>query len=169
MTDTPPPEFDPNDLCEDEETFACGDGGSADDQAFDRIIGVIEDFMCGFDVTLLFTTPVAAIVAKSKGAGGDEGRSGVASDSDQQQLLLPSLSAVPSDHDRHSYHKAFVAKIESLLDAHIEKNMPGMHVSEVAAQIQTRIDEVGEEIWEFVQQGCMDYVSFLALWKEYRP
>ena len=39
---------------EEEEIFACGDGGSEDDRKFDRLIGVIEDFMCGMDVASYF-------------------------------------------------------------------------------------------------------------------
>lgn len=138
MTSTPPPEYDPNDLCEDEEVFACGDGGSSDDQKFDTIIGVIEDFMCSFNVMELFPS-------------------------------LPPLSEVDSDHDRHVHHKSFVALIEKRLDDHLAERLPGLHVTEVAKMIESRMSEVGEEIWDFVQHGCMDYISFMALWKDRRP
>lgn len=139
MTTTPPPEYDPNDLCDDEEVFACGDGGTEDDQNFDALIGVIEDFMCNFSVMGLLVDSV------------------------------PSLASVPDDHDRHLRHKAFVALIEAKLDEHVEEKLPGMHVPAVAAMIKDRMNEVSEEVWDFVNHGCMDYVSFLALWRENKP
>lgn len=138
MTDTPPPEFDPNDLCEDEETFACGDGGTDEDREFDEIIGVIEDFMCSFDVLQLFDG-------------------------------LPPLTEVESDHDRHIHHKSFVESIEKRLDAHISETLPGKTVMDIASRIEGRMSEVSEEVWDFVNHGCMDYVSFIALWKDRRP
>lgn len=138
MTDTPPPEFDPEDLCEDEEVFACGDGGTEEDQEFDEIIGVIEDFMISFNPVDMFKD-------------------------------LPSLATVESDHERHNHHKKLVDTIEERLDTHIAEMLPGKHMADIAAMIEGRMAEVSEEVWEFVSHGCMDYVSFLALWKEKQP
>jgi ADP-ribosylation factor 2-binding protein len=123
---------------DDEEVFATGDGGSAEDQAFDELIGVVEDFMFSFDVMALFST-------------------------------LPPLQQVDDDHQRHKLHKGFVAKIEAQLDAHVTRRIPGVEFRAAAKLIESRHKEVSEEVWDFVNHGCMDYVSFLALWKEQRP
>ncbi len=123
---------------EEEEIFACGDGGSADDQAFDALIGAVEDFMFSFNVMALFQT-------------------------------LPPLGDVPDDHPRHKLHKGFVQQIEAKLDAHVTSRIPGVDFRAAAKLIEVRQKEVSEEVWDFVNHGCMDYVSFLALWKEQRP
>jgi hypothetical protein len=123
---------------DDEEVFACGDGGSAEDRAFDELIGAVEDFMFNFDVMALFAT-------------------------------LPPLAEVADDHQRHSLHKGFVRQIEHRLDAHLTKRIPGIEFRSAAKLIESRQKEVSEEVWDFVNHGCMDYVSFLALWKEQRP
>ena len=123
---------------DDEEIFACGDGGSAEDQAFDKLIGVVEDFMFSFNVLSLFST-------------------------------LPRLEEVSDDHQRHKLHKSFVGQIEQKLDQHVTEHIPGVDFKASAKLIESRSKEVSEEVWDFVNHGCMDYVSFLALWREQNP
>lgn len=117
----------------------CGDGGSPEDAAFDAVVGVIEDFMVSFD-------------------------------KEQIWCMVPPLSQASNEHDQHTQYQAVLKAVESELDAYVLAQCPEYaSVEEVGALLQTRQNDISEEVWEFVSEGCFDYETFIELWKEKKP
>ena len=117
----------------DEEVIAIGEGGTSEDQLFDQIIGIVEEFMVSLQM-------------------------------DQLMRSLPNMNTVENDHEKHMYHKRIVMECEEKLDARVHEQLPDLHFSTIVDLLHSRRDEIGEEVWEFVSSGCLEYPSFVALW-----
>ncbi|KAG5480982.1 hypothetical protein LSCM1_06656 [Leishmania martiniquensis] len=124
---------------EDGEFIIHGNGGSPEDVAFDGLVGVIEDFMISFDVEELWKS-------------------------------VPLLHTISSDHDQHTVYRSFVEKVERALDAHVLAACPNYKsIEEVGTLLQGRYEDITEEVWRFVSEGCLDYDAFMEQWSEKRP
>ncbi|KAG5503589.1 hypothetical protein JIQ42_05810 [Leishmania sp. Namibia] len=124
---------------EEGEFIICGNGGSPEDAAFDGVVGVIEDFMISFDAEPLWQS-------------------------------VPLLHTISADHDRHTVYRAFVGRVEQELDARVLAACPHYKsVAEVGALLQKRHEDIAEEVWRFVSEGCLDYEAFMELWREKQP
>lgn len=124
---------------EDGEFTICGNGGSPEDAAFDALVGVIEDFMVTFDLETVWES-------------------------------VPPLHTVSGDHDRHTVYRSVVEKVEAALDAHVLAACPEYgSIDEVGTLLQSRHQDITEEVWEFVSEGCFDFDTFMTEWAEKRP
>lgn len=121
------------------EFIICGSSGSPEDAAFDELVGHIEDFMMSFDME-------AALGS------------------------LPSSASLPGDHERHAVYRQFVERVGAALDAHVIAACPQYKsINEIGPLLQSRSDEISDDVWEFVSEGCFDYVTFDEQWKTQPP
>ncbi|CAG9572395.1 conserved hypothetical protein [Leishmania major strain Friedlin] len=124
---------------EEGEFIICGNGGSPEDAAFDAVVGVIEDFMISFDP-------------------------------EQVWQSLPPLHTVSGDHDQHTVYTSFLEKVDQELDAHVLASCPEYKsIEQVVTLLQKRHEDITEEVWSFVSEGCFDYEAFMEQWKKKRP
>ncbi|CAJ1007313.1 hypothetical protein Q4I28_002627 [Leishmania naiffi] len=124
---------------EEGEFLICGNGGSPEDAAFDTVVGVIEDFMISFDLEKMWQS-------------------------------VPPLHTISDEHEQHTVYRSFVEKVDQELDAHVLAACPVYKSSdEVVALLQRRHEDITEEVWAFVSEGCFDYEAFVEQWKEKRP
>lgn len=124
---------------EDGEFIICGSGGTPEDAAFDHLVGCIEDFMINYDVTGTL-------------------------------LALAPLRTIDGDHDRYIVFKQFVEKVEHLLDEHVKHECDSIQCMEEAGQLLlARREEISDEVFEFISEGCFTYETFLERWKEVNP
>ncbi|EPY31005.1 hypothetical protein STCU_03698 [Strigomonas culicis] len=116
-----------------------GDHGSPEDAAFDEVVGVIEDFMINFDL-------------------------------DGALRTLPPSHNVANDHERHTLFKNFVSNVERELDKHVMNQCPQFaDVAQVGQLLESRKDEIDDGVWEFISEGCLDYVYLSARWASVHP
>lgn len=117
----------------------CGDGGTAEDAAFDAVVGVIEDFMVNFDT-------------------------------DKIWAMVPPLHETADEHAQHTHYQAVLKAVEGEMDAYVLAQCPEYDsIEAVGALLQARQNDISEEVWEFVSEGCFDYATFIELWKEHKP
>ncbi|KPI85944.1 putative ARF-like 2-binding protein [Leptomonas seymouri] len=117
----------------------CGDGGSPEDIAFDTVVGVIEDFMISFDM-------------------------------DGVWKMMPPLHSTSGEHEQHAHYQAALQSVEKEMDAYVLEQCPNYgSIDAVGALLQKRRDDISEEVWEFVSEGCFDYEAFMELWREKKP
>ncbi|ESL06790.1 hypothetical protein TRSC58_05531 [Trypanosoma rangeli SC58] len=122
---------------EDGEFVVCGTGGTAEDVQFDNLVGVIEDFIANFDADVVFRQ-------------------------------LPPFSSLPSDHERYGLHKEVVAQTEAELDAYVLEHCESIaSLKDATALLSNRSEEIADEVWDFITQGCFDYTTFAELWKKH--
>ncbi|ORC92602.1 uncharacterized protein TM35_000033550 [Trypanosoma theileri] len=123
--------------CDEEEFVVCGNGGSAEDIQFDELVGVVENFMVNFDPNSVFSS-------------------------------LPPFSSIPNEHEKQKIHRDVITRVESDLDAYVLENCQAIESMEVAANLlSNRRDEIVDEVWDFVSEGCFDYLTFLIMWEKY--
>ncbi|KAH9589136.1 hypothetical protein LSM04_002718 [Trypanosoma melophagium] len=123
--------------CDEEELFLCGNGGSAEDVQFDELVGVIENFMVNFDPNSIFSE-------------------------------LPPFSSIPNEHEKQKIHRDLIAQVESELDAYVVEHCDTIKSMEAAAELlSSRRDEIVDEVWDFVSEGCFDYNTFLTMWEKF--
>lgn len=124
---------------EDGDFIICGDGGSPEDVAFDTVVGVIEDFMINFDRERVWE-------------------------------MVPPLSRTSGEHEQHMHYQAVLKAVESEMDSYVLEQCPDYQTIEAVGELlQQRQDDISEEVWEFVSEGCFDYETFIVLWKERKP
>lgn len=113
-----------------------GDTCNEEDVQFDELVGVLEEFMMSCDV-------------------------------EARLRRLPALKAVSSDHERHTMYRRFLSSIETDLDACVKRHCRssgGLAFADVPALLERRKDEISEEVWEFMSEGCLDYLDFVERW-----
>lgn len=120
-----------------EETFACNNTGTKEDRDFDNIIGVLEDIMVSDEIRQTLDTAL------------------------QQCPAFGDLN----DHERYQCHKAFLARIEAIVDAGVARAVPHLSTEDIARTVKEREHEVSDEVFELVNGACMSYEQFAALWQ----
>ncbi|GET87719.1 hypothetical protein, conserved [Leishmania tarentolae] len=124
---------------EEGEFIICGNVGSPEDVAFDTVVGVIEDFMISFDLEHVWQS-------------------------------VPSLHNVSDDHDQHAVYTSFLEKVDNELDMYVLAACPEYKsIEEIVSLLQNRQEDITEEVWAFVSEGCFDYETFMEQWREKRP
>lgn len=109
--------------------------GSAEDAKFDELVGIIEDFMISLDMDEVMTR------------------------------LLPPFSSVTNDHEKHQYYRQVLEEVEKGLDAEVLRKSTLDSMSAVATLLQERKDEISDDVWEFVSDGCFDFTTFIEKWE----
>jgi hypothetical protein len=124
---------------EDGDFAICGDGGSAADVAFDTVVGVIEDFMVSFD-------------------------------KEQVWSLVPPLHSTSSEHEQHAHYQAVLKAVEEEMDAYVlQRCSEYSSIGAIGELLQQRQEDISEEVWEFISEGCFDYETFIELWRLKKP
>jgi hypothetical protein len=120
-----------------EEVFAENNTGTAEDRAFDAVIGVIEGIMISPAFMQLLTQHVAAAAAPDS----------------------------MSEHDRYLVYKAYLAAIEAFVDAAVAAALPEREIEKLAALVAAREAEVSDDVIDLVNGACISYQAFEALWR----
>ncbi|EPY42770.1 hypothetical protein AGDE_01153 [Angomonas deanei] len=83
---------------------------------------------------------------------------------------LPGFSSVTNDHEKHTIFTNFLANVETELDNYVISRCSGFStLAEVGELLEARKDEITDEVWEFLSDGCLDYVTFAEQWEKINP
>lgn len=112
---------------------------SSEDAQFDELVGTIEEYMVSFDL-------------------------------DATMNSLPSYAATRNEHEAHAVFRNFLQRVETELEQHVLQRQPHYKtIGEVSELLGRRKDEISEEVWDFVSEAYLDFVSFVEEWKEHSP
>lgn len=110
--------------------------GSSEDAKFDELVGTIEDFMISYDID------------------------------DALKRLLPS-KPLDNDHERHTLYRKLIEEVEKAMDTYVLKHCSSFSkMEDVALLLESRKEEISEEVWQFATEGCFDYPTFVEKLEE---